>query len=282
VILAVECAFLALVWRLAVRYAPEGGMLALDALAAPGTEARIGVRLDRENPFFPGHALSGAPVVFEAAAPGSPSGWTHAGTAISGAGGVASLAVPVPGTPGLHAYRAGIDPASGVPAAGMEAEVILDVEPLDRALVLVALPPVPGADPLFARAGGGAEPSGRSAAATALRELAAGRAIIYIAPGTEGARAFRPWLEREGFPRGPILIAPPEARDSPVSAVLAGLEASRPRAKSWGVALTSIDAAAFALAGLRAVLLRGARDRTGGSLIVPAPDWPEAVRIIKG
>ena len=80
------------------------------------------------------------------------------------------LVVRAPDTPGLQVYRVGIDLASADRAGGMEAEVVLGVEPLDRALVFVALPPVPGSDPLFTRAGGKAEPSGRSAAATALAE----------------------------------------------------------------------------------------------------------------
>jgi hypothetical protein len=279
-ILAVELAFLAVVWRLAVSYAPPGGALALDALAAPGAEARIGLALERENPFFPGHSLAGARVIFEAAVRGSPGAWAPAGTATSDANGVALLAVRAPETPGFHLHRAGIDPTSDARAAGMEAEIILHVEPVDRPLVFVVLPPAPGADPLFARTGGKAEPSAPSRAAAALREIAASRAIVYIASRTDGARALRPWLDREGFPKAAVLFAAADA--SPAGAILAGLDPARPRAKVWGIASTSADAAAFALARLRVVLLRGAREGVEGSHIVPAAGWPEVVRIING
>jgi hypothetical protein len=280
VVLAVQLAFLAVIWRLAVSYAPPGVLFALDALAAPGAEARIGVRLERENPFFPTHALAGARVIFESDGPGDAAAWTPVGTATSGPDGVASVTIRAPETPGIRVYRASIDPASDGRSAGMEAEVLLDVEPVDRALVLVVLPAVPAADPLFT-AGGRATPSGRSAAAIALGEIAATRPVAYIAPTTDGARAVRPWLDREGFPRGPVLLAPATAHGaSPVSSILAGLEPTRHREKSWGIASTSEDAAAFTRARIRVVLLGGSREKTEG--VVPAADWQEAARIIKG
>jgi hypothetical protein len=275
--------FLAIVSYLAGTNAPRGGVLALDALAAPGGEARIGVRLDRENPFFPGDALAGARVTFESAAAGEPAAGTPVGTATSGADGLAVITLPAPETPGIHRYRALVDPRlGGARLETTEAEVLLDVEPLDRSLLFVVLPPVPAADPLFAETAAGTEPPARNAAAVALRDMATRHPLIYVAALTDGARGLRVWLEHQGFPGAPVLFAPPGRSASPARAVLAGIDLTRRTAKCWAIAESIDDAAAFALAQVRVVLIRGAREKVEGSLIIPVAGWAEAARAIKG
>jgi len=249
----------------------------MDAIALPEGRARdggadIGVRLHRASLPLVGRRVGGVEIEFFAALPGEAA--RSVGSAITTPDGVATRVVKVPQKPGSYRFLARLAQPDSLPLSGKEEAVLLEVIPADRPLLLVLAPEAVSRDG-----------ETRTGAPAALEQLAALRALVYVATDKQDPpRRLRAWLELNAFPPGPVLSPPLTSEadpgappDLPDFLRRLGLS-SRWEGDPWGVTCTLRHADALASAGFRVVLL-GLEARglmPDGRTIFALPTWDAA------
>jgi len=270
VVFAVQAAFIGTIYVLAVRYAPPPAVAPLDALALPGAEATIGIRLEAQGSPVVAPRVAGARVEFSLArAAGGESREAEVNQA-----GVASAVVTAPAEPGVYRYRARLMPSEGLSFAGEE-EVLLEVAPADRPLLFVVVPDSLSPD---------RQKTVLPGATSALRDLSRGRSTIYVRTNRLSASRLRAWLEENGFPAGPLLTVATRDGGRTLRTELARLDVSR-RTKSdpWAVTSSNAEAGDFAAAGVRVVLLGAPGGlEVDGRTVFALSSWDEVRKKIAG
>lgn len=254
-------------------------MIPLDAIALPESDAVIGIRLERETPPVVGARLAGIKVLFEAVSDGKARGGGLAGSAVTGASGLATFTLKAPATPGLFRYRAALEDPRSIPLEKAGEEVLLDVLPAKSRLLVVLPQSLMSQAIPAARDGGNPEPEFQ----VALRDLGKDHVILYLATQNGYAPSrLRPWLESQGLPQGPVFLALSEGDWPKLSSFVSSLALSRWQGEHWGVASERSDALALERAGLRVVLLEAAGGTPSVGKIHSASSWAEAKKLIEG
>jgi hypothetical protein len=269
VVLAVQAALIGAIYLLAVRYAPPPAVIPLDALALPGVGATIGVHLETQGSPIVAPRVAGTRVEFFPATAAGESRETDRVGIVNDAG-IASVTVAAPAEAGIYTYRARLAPSEGSSFAGEE-EVLLEVAPADRPLIFVVVPETLSPDLL-------------PGATAALRDLGRERSTVYVRTNRLSASRLRAWLEENDFPVGPLLTVAARDGGRSLRAELARLDLSR-RAKSglWAVTRSSAQAADFAAAGVRVVLLGAAGGlEVDGRTVFALSSWDEVRKKVAG
>ena len=281
VLFAVQGVFISLIYLLALRYAPPGRLVPIDAIALPGAQAALGVRLERENPPVVGARLSGAKVVFEGTSDGNAAGAKPAGSAVTNAEGVATCTVQAPDSPGLYRFRARLEPPGGVPLEKPEVEVLLDVMPAQSQLLIVLSQALTSQD--LPAKGIQDQAAAPLPALPVLRDLSREWRVLYLATQkSEAPTRLRPWLEGHEFPPGPTILTLPEGDWMKLSSFVSSLGLSQWKGEHWGVCTYRKDAMALERAGLRVVILEAAGENASIGKTFSAANWTDAKKIIEG
>ena len=208
VIFGVQALLLAIFYAFAGSGAPASRIEAFDALALPGGDSRIAVRVDQDVPPLLGVRSDAVEVTLWSVDGGdaAPNGRWDLGTlaATTSRNGTAIFEFPAPMDLGLHALRARVRVGDSEP---LESPLGLWVVPSDRPLVLTTIRHTLWSPLAFEADGDADVPRARPAASDVLGRLAADHTIVYIEflPRRE-LPWIREWLRENGFPAGPVLF----------------------------------------------------------------------------
>jgi hypothetical protein len=195
-------------YALAASYPPSPRLLAFDAVAHPGEEVDLEVRVEQDLPPLLDLDAEAVEVTVEGAAIGKP---PRARVAVNG---TATFRVRAPAEESVHGLRVSARcTARGPRAWSLTSTANLHVIRRDRKLVLATVWDTLSRLPLVASRDGESgghdrpRPKSRDHAKEVLAELARDRAVVYIEfrPSADLPRA-RDWLREEGFPPGAILF----------------------------------------------------------------------------
>jgi hypothetical protein len=292
-IFAAEGSVLVLFWFLGSIYAAPPRLIGFDAVALPGEEARLEARLDQDLPSHLRHRVEGLSVHFwRLREPPAQleAGSEPLGSALTGRDGATSFSVTAPEEPGVHRFRLvveSLEQERGVPLA---AELILQVLPADKPLVIIGVPAALEGPFRAGEAASHPPPSAREGASRVLGTLAQRHGLIYASFRPD----HRPWrtrrsLDESGFPAGALLWPEDASRSDELQQIvfadfLRRRITSRWKTIPWAFAAGTGEVQALARLGIRTVQLGSlAAARFGPrELVIPALDWKAAEGIIQG
>ncbi|HVR74861.1 MAG TPA: hypothetical protein VMT52_11035 [Planctomycetota bacterium] len=219
VLVIIEAAFLAAVYGLASRYAPPWVLTAMDCIALPGADAVLGVRIHARPPFSQS-SPAGVELDFHGVdAEGGELEPKPLGSSAVGLDGVAHCAVRAPLRPGVFRYVARVRNTGKFRFERDEEEILLQVVPADRPILIVGIPQAISSD------------EASEAAATARERLASlerRAAVAYLAARErDSPRRLGAWLERLGLPSGAVLVGPIRKGREHLGEVLPNFEVSK-------------------------------------------------------